>query len=593
MGPQNYPSQIVRSGEPVVFPQRRVFFSGEGGGKWQGTRTFYKLLKDQAGFLREQCGENVFFACPLTSLIQTDAFRDFMDANRLWDQVYAIGGEREMLDLFLKASFTREQKAQLWELLKGYDGPDGSHSPIVVRSSGLNEDSAHKSYAGAFYSIFLPNQHPDDGVRLAQLEAAVKLVYASLYLQLLQEKSYGVAGMGGDERMGVMVQNVAGRAWPSPSGRLLYYPEASFAAFSYNYFTKADGFFRLAFGLGPGVVENLKGSAVVVEMGADRPFGMFTPRDIVEFSPLHFYALDLSDAGRAPQGENDFVRKHKIFTDAPEGLFLPNCVIYDRELNVKRPLILTPDYSPAMQLSKFLGRSKGSLGQALEVMRDLLREAFSTEMERIEVDFEGAADRVDGKLVVYPLQARPMVLGANTRLPQLPQVEADDTLLSGTGAAGWGGQYSIRAVVWVPNPAGGLYGVSYDISQELQAINQTLYGEGLRSQVLYIVPGRYGTSDGAEGIPGPLLHTAAAIAEQRRYAGEMMSGGTHFFLEMMEANLAYLSIDDIAQFNSLRLEQISSRVESGTYSQIYRLHAPLHLSVDVENRFLLHPNGVA
>jgi hypothetical protein len=74
--------------------------------------------------------------------------------------------------------------------------------PLAVRSSSLLEDAKFQAYAGLYRTYMLPNDHPSLDVRLKQLIAAIKLVYASTYFQ--SPKAFS-------RRVG---HRTGGRRWP-------------------------------------------------------------------------------------------------------------------------------------------------------------------------------------------------------------------------------------------------------------------------------------------------------------------------------------------------------------------------------------------
>ena len=82
--------------------------------------------------------------------------------------------------------------------------------PLAVRSSGLLEDSHRQPLAGLYATYMLPNTHPDPEVRLNPLTTAIKLVYASAYLERPRLDLEAIGHDLTEARMAVIVQEVVG-----------------------------------------------------------------------------------------------------------------------------------------------------------------------------------------------------------------------------------------------------------------------------------------------------------------------------------------------------------------------------------------------
>ena len=287
--------KILSSGSNVHVPEIIRFFGGQAGGKYRGFQFFMEKILENQRMLEGEFGGKVIFTFPDTALLQTDLFEEFVENKRLREAIAPDMDDIEVRAEFLKGKFA-EARRELFRKLLSMPEFQG---PIAVRSSAPEEDGERSSFAGIFSSVFLPNCHPDPEVRLMQFEAAVKLVFASAFSE--DARAYRkMSGMvGGLEKMACLVQSVAGRQWGN-----LYYPEISFAAFKFNdYATNGidpdDGFIRMAFGLGPGVVDNQGRTAVRVNMGKPLPIaGMNGTKLQLDYAPQHFWALvlDQTDA---------------------------------------------------------------------------------------------------------------------------------------------------------------------------------------------------------------------------------------------------------------------------------------------------------
>ena len=89
-----------------------------------------------------------------------------VDSGRDYEQIEAA---------FTKGVFTPTIREQLAQLL------DEFSSPLTIRSSSVLEDNLRYSFAGKYLTIFVTNNGTREE-RLAELEQAVKLVFASISL---------------------------------------------------------------------------------------------------------------------------------------------------------------------------------------------------------------------------------------------------------------------------------------------------------------------------------------------------------------------------------------------------------------------------
>jgi hypothetical protein len=151
-----------------------------------------------------------------------------------------------------QGKFPHDILAELDQLLQTLD-----QNPLIIRSSSLLEDNFGTSFAGKYDSIFCPNQGtPQEN--LANLASAIAQVYASTLNPdaLLYRRSMGLQDY--DERMAVLIQVVKGEL----TGKY-FLPHAAGVAFSRNTYRwspeirSEDGFMRLVWGLGTRAVERI------------------------------------------------------------------------------------------------------------------------------------------------------------------------------------------------------------------------------------------------------------------------------------------------------------------------------------------------
>ena len=576
---EDYPKKIIARNETVRYPHVKMYFTGQAGGKWRGTGFFYNLLKENEPALAKEFGGRVFFAIPKTSVIQTDCFFDFVESNRLWSLLSGERDDNEMTGRFLSAKFSESQKDAFRAVLEHHT------RPIVARSSSLVEDSERTSFAGIFSSIFLPNQHHDITARLEQFERAVKLVYASAFFSSARDYRRRM-GIVTDDQMAIMVQNVVGRHWHGKDGANLYYPEGSYAAFTHNDYAVAgvsprDGFARVAFGLGPGVVGNAERTFVRVNLGKPYPLaGMYDLDQILRNSPQSFYTLTFPDGEQLPDNEDFYLRKMKIFAEGEKSLVRMHTEYYDRQDEVKRS---GPPGSPIFTMPYFFKEYNGLFVPAIRVLNTLLRSNFG-----MEVDHEGAFDTIGDKLLIYPLQARPQVRSDKKRVDVLPGIPIEKQIFSTCEAQGKG-NYSFKRVVFVPLEKFN-FKTSREISDELRAINCELREIGADGQYALFVPGRFGSSDASLGINGDFSTVSHSIAIIERIVGANgweASQGTHIFEAAVGAGIALCDYDKEGGLRG-KLETHASGISERKFARIYSFDSPLEMKIDNEGNLLMY-----
>jgi DNA-binding NarL/FixJ family response regulator len=162
---------------------------------------------------------------PPTLVITTEGFHGFMEQNDLFID-YEGKSNEEIIALFIAAELPAWLEKNLAVFLQQV------HKPLSVRSSSLLEDAFYKPYAGLFETYMLPNNHPDETVRLNQLVKAVKLVYGSTFFAgprafAIEKDKHSTS----QDSMAVIIQILAGE----PQGDY-FYPAVSGVVKSYNYY---------------------------------------------------------------------------------------------------------------------------------------------------------------------------------------------------------------------------------------------------------------------------------------------------------------------------------------------------------------------
>ena len=168
--------------------------------------------------------------------------------------------------------------------------------PIAVRSSSMFEDAFLQPFAGVYSSFMLPNDGGEEQ-RLAQLEGAVKRVYASTFCQAARGYIASTQNRLEEEKMAIIVQELVGEA----DGHGHFHPSLAGVANSIDFYPRPHtshehGCAQLSLGLGaavvggtPSVQFSLADPAMATVIGGD-------------WGGLQVSALDLTPTRSPPRG---------------------------------------------------------------------------------------------------------------------------------------------------------------------------------------------------------------------------------------------------------------------------------------------------
>jgi len=274
--------------------------SGSLGGKARSI-AFLNLMLSRSRFPEKFPGVEI--RIPHTFVICSEVFEKFINENNL--QEFSIRESRNdaIARRFLRARFPRDMSKNLLDLLKEIT------YPIAVRSSSILEDSQMLPFAGLYSTYMLPNNHPNIGIRLKQLQDAIKLVFASVFYKSPKEYVKNTHFRIEEEKMAVIIQQVVGQEHQNK-----FYPVISGTAQSYNFYPIShmeaeDGVVQMALGLG----------IIVVEGG---PTYRISPK-YPEISPPY-------------KSETEFLRKSQNYFYAID-LLKPDCkIINDEKFSLRR-----------------------------------------------------------------------------------------------------------------------------------------------------------------------------------------------------------------------------------------------------------------
>ena len=540
---------------------------GSLGGKARGL-AFADALLAGAGLDAEFPG--VLVRVPRSVVIGTDVFDEFLVANRIRIADLCQLTDRELTETFLAARFPDEVLEDLRAFL------DLMPEPLAVRSSSLLEDSLYHPFAGVYETHMLPNNHADQTVRLAELQVAIKLVYASTFYQATRRYLEATSHRIDEEKMAVILQPIVGAQHEH-----YRYPDLAGVARSYNYYPFGamrpdDGVVSVALGLGKTVVEG--GPAlrfcpahpqVLPQLGEGEAF--------VSESQRSFFAVDLS-VGRswATVGGDrcvvpldlDDAERHGALQRIGSVWSAENECFYD---GLSRPGVRV------VTLAHIL---KNDVFPLAGLLRRLLHIGRTGMNSPVEIEFAVNLESQPQELAV--LQIRPCLPSADVDLVELCELPADEVFCTSPHALGNGIISNVADILYV-RPE------SFDpehtptIAQEIGELNERLLAEN--RPCMLIGPGRWGSSHHRLGIPvvWAQIRAARIIVETtlEDFVVEL-SQGSHFFQNLTAFGIAYLMVNlfSDAGFIDWRWLAVQPAEHETRHLRHIRLPQPLEARLD-------------
>jgi hypothetical protein len=544
--------------------------SGSMGGKGRGLGFINALLSRE-----EQAeGEPRLFVPPAV-VLGTDLFDQFLAANDLSGLALSDTPDAEIEEAFLAAPLPAAIERDLAALA------ERTRHPLAVRSSSLLEDSYDQPFAGIYKTYMLANNAPSAGERLAELAAAVKLVYASTFSRNAKAYLAHTPHRAEEEKMAVVIQRLVGTAHNHA-----FYPDFAGVACSHNYYPvlgmKAeDGLAAVALGLGKTVVEG--GKAVRFSPGAPRNVPQFSSTEAtLDSAQREFYALALDRPGFPTARHEDALVLMGLDEAERHGTLHPlsstyspdNDAVYD---GTSRPGVRLVTFAPILKSGIF------PLPSLLSRLLALGSEAMSCP---VEIEFAVNLGRHDepGELAV--LQLRPLVVEVGGEdLDELLRTVAPDALLATSEQAlGQGRVQELRDIVYV-KPGAFDRAQTVAVAGEVETINRALAEEN--RPYLLVGPGRWGTADRWLGIPVEWHQIAAArviVETELEDVPVTPSEGTHFFQNITSFGIAYLTVQGKGGRGFVDFAWLAAQPAHAETRYLRHVRLPQALDVRVDGR---------
>ncbi len=422
-------------------------------------------------------------------------------------------------------------------------------SPIIVRSSSLQEDAYGNSFSGKYESVFLANQGTPEE-RLVNFIKAVQRVYTSTIGEdaLTYRKSRGL--LESDEQMALLVQRVSGCIY-----RDNFFPQAAGTGFSFNPYVwdknidPKAGFLRLVFGLGTRAVDRTDSDFTrLVALKSIKLRTEHNTDEIRKFSQKYVDVLDLK--------ENVFItHQFKNVVENIEEFPLELYASRDDEVE-QRMRDHNREVIPTWILTFENLLSSTTFADDMSKMLDTLQNAY-----QIPVDIEFAVNFFEDDYTINLLQCRPWQIKYEVQDVEDPGKIKQDLIVFKTNGPVIGtsvATFITRLIYIVPSVYGRLN--MRDRHAVARLVGQINHHESsTRKKILLMGPGRWGTSSPSLGIPTTFaeinnVNVIGEIAEMHEGLVPDISLGSHFFNNLVELDMIYFALNPDKENNYINRE---------------------------------------
>lgn len=506
---------------------------------------------------------------PPAVVLCTDVFDEFLSGSGLRGPALNATDDAWIRQAFLAAELPPDVLEALRAFLSVH------HSPLAVRSSSLLEDSLHHPFAGVYDTFMIANDHPDAAVRLRQLSAAVRLVYASTFLSTARQYLEASSQRLEEQRMAVVLQAVVGARRD-----MFHYPSFAGVARSYDFYpvgaTRPEhGVANVVLGLGQLVVDG--GPSVRFCPLRPQILPQFSnPREFLQRSQKRFLAIELSRSGPTPDVappplaslDLDAAERHGTLAAVGSVWSAENAAFYD---GIYRPGERVVTFAHVLKSDLF------PLARVLEHVQQIGQESMGG-----PVEFEFAVELSRRPREFAILQMRPYGRGASWPSVDLSEIREDAVLCACEHAMGNGVIEGLADVVYV-RPDRFDAARTQEIARDIAGINAELRAQD-RGCVL-IGPGRWGSTNRWLGIPvnWSQINTARIIVEAglEQFVVDP-SQGAHFFHNLTAAGSAYLTVSAHAERGFVDWAWLDSQPAAHETELVrhVRLGSPLDARID-------------
>ncbi|MGD2109006.1 MAG: PEP/pyruvate-binding domain-containing protein [Phycisphaerae bacterium] len=535
--------QLIRR---LIYPARG---HGKTGGKGAGLFLAYQIIRQH----REESELLAQIKTPKTWYLTSDGMHDFVYCNHLEDvfsQKYKEIDEvrQEYPDIVRVFKNSQFSSAIVKGLSLALD--DLGDKPLIVRSSSLLEDRFGAAFSGKYKSLFLANRGTKQE-RLDALMDAIAEVYASTFgpdpIQYRAERNL----LDFQEGMGVLIQEVVGTQVGD-----YFLPAFAGVAFSHNEFRwsprikREDGLVRLVPGLGTRAVDRLGDDfPILVSPGQPGLRTNATPDETVRYSPRYADVINLNTNRFETVEVAEFLRRFGPDMPAVEQLVS----VYE-DGRLRQPMLGNVDFERDDLVVAFEGLlDRTPFVKQLDALLKLLQREL-----RHPADIEFAFDGTD----LYLLQCRAQAPAKYAKPAPIPRdLPRSRLVFSANRYVSNGTVPNITHLVYVDPEQYGQLG-SRDqllaVGRAVSKLNKLLP----KRQFILMGPGRWGSRGDIKlgvSVTYSDISNTAMLIEIARQTGDYtpdVSFGTHFFQDLVEAEIRYLPLypdEEGVTFNELFL----------------------------------------
>ena len=471
--------------------------------------------------------------------VGSDVFYTYIVDNKLWelhlkqrtDEGYFVLAE-EFADKLMEAEFSGEMREQFMRIINYY-GQD----PYIVRSSSILEDGFGNAFAGKYESVFCVNRGTPEE-RLAEMENAIKTVYAStMSLSALDYRKRRRLDKR-DEQMALLIQRVSGSHYGS-----YYMPCAAGVGYSYSpYRIMKDsdptaGMLRLVMGLGTSAVDRTEGSY---------------PRIVNLDMPQRTSYSTSADKHKFSQGKAEVINttEHCLQRLTLEAMQPVIPAYLDR-------MLFEHDYDTEHRF-RDMGRDRTIkfISCSGLVKNKLLMEQMQRMLRCIQNEYDYPVDTEftinisdTGEYTVDLLQCRPLQIQKHMSGSDIPKdIPGESILLESVNSSmGISKASKLDLVVYVDPVM--YYNMPYKDKHSVAVLIGKInwYFRDKHKHMMLIVPGRVGTSSPELGVPTAFSDISAfeiicETEEQKAGYNPELSYGSHIFQDLVEAEIFYTAI---------------------------------------------------
>jgi CheY-like chemotaxis protein len=519
--------------------------------------------------------EGVELAVPSAVVIATDYFDEFLIENQLDLFALSASDDNEITKRFIEAEkFPAELIGKLTEFL------EVMKEPLAIRSSSLLEDSQFQPFAGVYETYMVPNNHPDPGIRLAELINCIKCVYASTFYRKAKDYMKATDYRLEEEKMAVIIQRLVGAR---RDGR--FYPDFAGVAKSFNFYPvppqkSSDGIAMVALGLGKTVVEG----GNVVRFCPKYPKHMlqfFSTKETLRNAQQDFYALHFN-GNVSPTEEwtpDQFVKKFNLNTaEEDETLYFlgstyspENDAVYD---GISRTGKRVVTFAPILKHKAF------PLPEILDIILDI-----GTWGMGVPIEIEFAVNlkvNEDQPKEFALLQMRPLVISHEIEELDVDHTSENKLLCQSNLVLGNGAITDIYDIVYVDinkYDRSKSRNVAFEVSQ----LNSKLVNK--KTPYLLIGVGRWGSLDHWLGIPvtWDQISGASTIIESGfKDFNVTPSQGSHFFQNITSFKIGYFTVNASANSGFIDWDWLSKQqaVEEMEFTRHLKFNQPVIVKIN-------------